>query len=380
MAALPALCFGAGFLLRHREGRGVRGALVLLTMPLATYLCHGVALGIWGVLVLVQIGVTRSRLFAARALAGFLPVLWLAAKYVSHREAEGASIAWTAGSLLGTIGYRLRSPLRFLAVFHGFTPTFGDPALRAVAPLLVLVNVAYAVALGTLCVRWAWRARRSPEGADRFLAFSVLALSVLFVALPHDAANMLNPAERLVIPAACLAAAGLSGIRREGGRSQRSATRAQYVLYGLLAAQWAYVAVWGSQAAVIGHEFLAARESYMTGEGAVVVWAEDVELPQGTGAAAPLRAIDLMTQHQVLLHQDLLQDVETQRGVRLPTTGLFRCAANAQAAVDLDALRSLNQALLLVGKPGPSTTVVNALQPTFRVARDGPGFWVLERD
>jgi hypothetical protein len=379
MAALPALCFGAGFLLRHPEGRGPRGALVLMTMPVVTYLCHGVALGIWAVLVLVQIWITRSRAFAGRALAGFLPVLWLVATYVGQRQTEGASVLWTAGSILGTIGYRLRSPLRFLSVFHGFTPTFGDPVLRTVAPVLVLVNLVYAVALGAICVRWAWQARRSPNGADRFLAVSVLGLSAAFVVLPHNVANMLNPAERLVIPAVCLAAAGFSGVH-EGVRSERSAARARYVLWGLLAAQWVYVVVWGSQAAVMGRAFLAARESYMSAGGAAVVWAEDVRLPGDVGAAGELRAIDLMTQHQVLLHQDALQDVVWRHDVRLATTGLFRCPADAQPAADPGALKSLNRPLLLVGKPGPSTAVANALRGDLKVVRDGPGFWILKPD
>jgi hypothetical protein len=97
------------------------------------------------VLLAVQCWVRRSWQLLARAAISFVPVLILLALYVSQRSAEGAAITWSAGSFGATVSYRLRSPLRFFSVFHGLAPTYDDPLLRVTAPLLVVVNVGYAL-------------------------------------------------------------------------------------------------------------------------------------------------------------------------------------------------------------------------------------------
>ena len=367
MAALPALAWGIGFLLRNPEGRGVRGAGVLLVMPMLTYLSHGTAVGVWAVLVGMQVLVRRSRGLALRALLGFVPVLALLVAYIGQRSAEGASVIWTAGGVLATIVFRLRSPLRFFGVFPGFEATFGDPALGLVAPLLVVANTGYAVAISFYGLRWAWRMRRSLDPGERWLSSSLLVLAGLFVVMPHNVANMLNPAERLLLPAVCLGAAGISGGRR--------GARRRYALYALLGAQWAYLAVWGTQAATLTDAFLQTRERYAVVPGVQVVTTDDVELPEG--AARLPRATQLMTRHHLLWHQDTLQDWVHGRAVALPQTGLFRCPAGPAAATDLAGLRSSGHVLLVIGDPERASAIAQALEPEFQVTRPGPGFWTL---
>ena len=379
LAALPVLCWGMAFLLRNPEARGLYGACLMLIMPLLTYLCHGTAVGIWAVLVVMQALVRRSRGFALRAILGFTPVLWLTAAYIRQRSGEGAGLRWIAGDVLTTISYRLRSPLRFFSVFPGFVPTFGDPALGRLAPMLMIVNVGYAVAISFYGLRWAWRARRSSDVRERWLSSSLLVLAGLFVVMPHDVAKMLNPAERLLLPAVCLGAAGLSGPPCGDQSSERRRAWTHVALYGLLGAQWAYLAVWGTQAATITAAFVQTRARYAVVPGVQVVVADEVQLPAEYTSATLPRAIELMTRHQVLLHQDMLEEWTHGRTAPLSDTGLFRCPVGSAASTDLATLRSAGPVLLLIGQPERASALAQALEASFRVMRPGPGFWTLAR-
>jgi hypothetical protein len=377
MAALPALCWGMGSLLRNPEGRGLRGTSQLLIMPLLTYLCHGTAVGIWAVLVFVQIAIRRSHGFTVRALLGFVPVVWLIEAYARQRSAEGAGVLWTAGGLLATVAYRLRSPLRFFSVFPGFVPTFADPALGWAAPVLTIVNVGYALAVVGCGLRWAWRARRASDLGERWLSCSLLVLTGLFVLMPHNVAKMLNPAERLLLPAACLAAAGLAG--RPGGHQSAARRRAwlRYAVYTLLFAQWAYLAAWGTQAASLADAFVQTRERYLNGPGVQVILADEIAVPAEYAGASPWSAVQLMPDHQVLIAQGRIEDWAHGRPIVTPDTGLFRCPPHPAAPTDLAGLRSVRQVLLLIGHPERAAALARALESHFRVTRPGPGFWTL---
>jgi hypothetical protein len=380
MAALPALCWGTGYLLRNPEGRGWRGTCLLLVMPLLTYLCHGTAVGVWAVLVIMQLFIGRSGGFALRALPGFVPVLWLIGAYIAQRSAEGARLLWSGSSIFATILYRLRSPLRFLSVFPGFVPTFADPALRSLAPLLLIVNVGYAVAIIFYGFHWAWRSRRSADPADRWLSSSLLVLAGLFVIMPHDVANMLNPAERLVLPAACLAIAGAAGAVNAGHWSERRIAWMRYALCALLCFQWTYLAVWGTQAAALAHAFVDTRERYEAIAGVRVVEVDEMQLPVDKVAQIESRlpsTIELLTHHQVLLTQGTLEDWVHGRAIVPSRTGIFRCPAAPVSPTDLAALRSDKEILLLIGEPARAAAIARALQADFRIARPGPGFWTL---
>src|SRR5262249_28456891 len=151
---------------------------------------------------------------------------------------------------------RLGAPFRFTSLLPGFVPTFADPTLQAIAPLLMVMNVVYSLVITFSGVRWAWRARRSAAPDDRWLSWSLLAFAALCVAMPYEVANMLNPAERLVLPAVCLGAAGLSVA--SGGHAS-GARRSRWLRFGLpavLVTQWMYLAVWGTQAATIASNFI----------------------------------------------------------------------------------------------------------------------------
>ena len=366
MAALPVLAFGMGFVLRHPEGRGWRGQLALCVVPTLAYLCHGTALGVWGVLVLVQLWVGRSWRFAVRAAVGLVPVFVLVLLYIAQRSSEGAGVTWSAGSLLATVVYRLRSPLRFFSVFQGFTPTYDDPSLSAIAPLLVSMNGLYGPGLALACVGWAVFGRRSVDPGARLLALSVLWLSVAFVVMPHDVAKMLNPAERLVIPLACFGAAGLSGV------VSSHQLRARSMLVALLIAPGASVATVGTRAAQAALAVAQARVR----ERAPSVQAQDVR-----GASLPARTgwASLLPRHQVLSMQGLLEAAQTRREFAMPfETGLFRCRSRQGLSHDLNGLLQSEQSLILLGERAQLDALSALLVPTHRALEKGPGYAVLQ--
>src|SRR5262249_36544521 len=154
--------------------------------------------------------------------------------------------------------------------------------------------------------------------------------------------------ERLLLPAACLAAAGLAGTPCGLQVSARLRTRLQYAAYTLLLAQWAYLAVWGTQAATMADAFVQTRERYLSGPGVQVVLADDVSPPLWS-AATYSSAVQLMPDHQVLIAQGRLEDLAHGRTIVTPDTGLFRCPTYPAAPTDVAWLRSAEQVLLLIG-------------------------------
>lgn len=369
LAALPVLCFGLGALLRNPEARGLRGIALLAIVPCVLYSCHGTALGVWGVLLAVQCWVRRSWQLLVRAALSFVPVLVLLALYISQRSAEGAAITWSAGSLGATLSYRVRSPLRFFSVFHGLAPTYDDPFLRVIAPLLVVLNVGYALWLCGVGLRWAVRARASEQAHERFLACSTLALSACFFLLPHDVAKMLNPAERLLLPAALI---GAVGYRADHGRAWL-----RRALYSILALQSLYVLVWGTHAASAASELIAVRQRY--GFDVPVVQARQLSF----AAEAPgLGAVDLLPRHQVLAMQGILEEFQAGHLVAPFDTGLFRCVRaeqNEPVGWDLEAFQRHERPLIVVGEREHTRVLADQFGRTFRTLEVGTGFILVQR-
>lgn len=372
MAALPVLCFGLGALLQNPEARGLRGIALLLIVPCVLYSCHGTALGVWGVLLLVQCCIRRSWQLLICAAVSFVPVLVLLALYVSQRSSEGAGVIWSAGSFAATASYRLRSPMRFFSVFHGLAPTYDDPSLRVLAPLLVVLNVGYALWLCVSGLRWAVRARRSADAQERFLAWSTLALCACFLVMPHDVAKMLNPAERLLLPAAVI---GAAGYRAEV--SQRATAWRQGSLYLMLAAQTLYVLVFGTRAAGAASELIAVRAR--DGFDLPVVQARQLSF----AAKAPsLGAVDVLPRHQVLAMQGLLEEFQAGHLVAPFDTGLFRCVPKDQnhpSGWDLAELRRHERPLIVLGEREHTRVLVDQLGPTFSTLKVGTGFILVQR-
>lgn len=362
MAALPVLCFGVGALLRNPEARGARGMALMLALPLLAYVCHGTAFGIWCVVLALQWWVTRSRAFALRAMLGLAPSLLLIALYVMQRNAEGASVRWLAGSVGATVLYRARSPFRFFGVFPGLAPTFDDPRLRAVAPVCVALNLLYAAAISGCGALWAWRARVSGDRAARLLALCVLALAALFVLMPHDVANMLNPAERLVLPAVAIAAAGVAG-------SARARAARRWPAYALLAAQWLYLAVFGREAALAAVDFRAERARL--GEDTRVL--HDDTLPPSAASASPA-SVALLPFHQTLAMQDVLADYAHGGGPRPFATGLFRCPTWPARPSDSARLSTSQAPLIVIGDAAHARALARELAPQHALAHAGAGF------
>jgi hypothetical protein len=196
--------------------------------------------------------------------------------------------------------------------------------------------------------------------------------------MPHDVARMLNPAERLLLPAACLGAAGICGSAFGGDLFKRRRTGLRVGLYALLGMQWVYLAVWGTQAATLTEAFVQTRERYAVLGAVSVVQADDIALPAELRVSLP-RAGELMTRHQVELHQDMLADWTHGRSIAPPVVGLFRCPAGPAEPTDLAALKTSEHVLLVIGDPGRTASLARALAPEFHVVRRGPGFWALVR-
>lgn len=374
MAALPALGFGIGALLRNPECRGARGFALLTALPICLYTCHGTALGVWGLLLVVLCVVRRSWSLLLRAALSAIPVLVLVVLYAVQRHDEGASITWSAGSFAATALYRLRSPLRFFSLFHGLAPTYDDASLHAVAPMLVVLNVGYAIGLCVVGLRWALRARRSEAWDDRFVALGLLWLSACFVLLPHDVAKMLNPAERLLLPAALLGALGLAGAPGRSGVSRVRWLRAG--LWSLLALQGLYALVWGSRAAGAAAELVRARGRY--GFDAVVVQARQLRFAP---PAPALGAVGLLPRHQVLAMQGMLAAWRAGRVVAPFDTGLFRCNLHQSdpSGWDLETFEARERPLVLLGERAQTQGVADQLAPAYREVEVGMGYCVLQR-
>jgi hypothetical protein len=212
------------------------------------------------------------------------------------------------------------------------------------------------------------------------LSSSLLVLAGLFVIMPHDVANMLNPAERLVLPAACLAVAGASGAPGTGHFSERRIAWMRHALCALLCVQWTYLAVWGTQAAALAQAFVDTRERYAVIARVRVVQVDEMQLPVENVDHSETRlssTIELLTHHQVLLTQDTLEDWVHGRPIVPSRTGVFRCPAAPVSPPDLAALRSEKEVLLLIGEPARAAAVAHALEADFQITRPGPGFWTL---
>jgi hypothetical protein len=374
LAALPILCFGVGYLLRQPEAPGWRGSSMLVLVPLLAYCCHGTALGVWGVVLLVQLWVGRSARFARRAAIGCGPMLILVLLYTSQRLGEGAHITWLNGSFVGTLSYRLRSPFRFFGPFQGLLPTFDDPWLRRVAPLLVATDFLYVAAISFMGICWAWRARRSTEPSDRLLSGVVLVLLAVFLLLPHDVAKMLNPAERLCLPIAFFAAAGLAA---PSGAPQRRWLRRLCSL--LVLAQLGYLAIWGTQAALAGRDYLRAWDRFNDPAGITVVPTDAIAMP----LTASTGAVWLLTRHQVLAQQGMLRDWPNGKLEAPFDTGLFRCPLLPLRSHQVAALRAADapeRTLMLIGgDTARANAIAEALAPIWKPIASGPGFVTLRR-
>jgi hypothetical protein len=377
LAALPLLCFALGYLLRNPEAEGWRGGVLLWLIPLLAYTCHGTALGIWIVLVAVQFWVRRSSRFACKACLGLVPVLLLGLAYTHERIGEGAGVVWSAGDVASTLSYRARSLFRFFSLFHGFVPNFGDPLLRVLAPLLVVLNVSFTAAVSCAGIVWAWRRRNSRDPGERLIAYSVLVLTALFCVLPHNVAKMLNPAERLLLPAAFFAAAGIAG-RAHTRTASRHRARLRIGVGVLAIAQLAYVILFGSRAAAAAADFVSAVLSYRK-VGEVQVLPDD---QLTSDFVQPKSALNLLTRHQVLANQATLLDAQQGHVHSAFETGLFRCTQPTAAVPSLQAAQSgeqLGPILILIGERERSVYLAHALAPVFRSVRAGAGFWVLSR-
>jgi hypothetical protein len=213
------------------------------------------------------------------------------------------------------------------------------------------------------------RSRASEQAHERFLACSTLALSACFFALPHDVAKMLNPAERLLLPAALIGAVGY--------RADRARAWQRAALHFILLAQAVYVLVWGTRAASAASELIAARQRY--GFDVPVVQARQLSVaPKAPG----LGAVDLLPRHQVLAMQGMLEEFQAGHLVAPFDTGLFRCVRadrNEPIGWDLTALQRHERPLIVLGEREHTRVLVAQFGRTLRTLEVGTGFILVQR-
>ncbi|MDO9711828.1 hypothetical protein [Paracraurococcus lichenis] len=195
---LGLVILGAWLLLP--EGRRVQ-ARAILPFSLALFFTHAMVFAAFGLLVGLT-ALLRRRI--AGAVLGLLPAAGLTLWYVLAGAGANATEPGSTGGLLGFIAYKLYTFAK-LGPYHNFVfLEGGDAALR---PWLyragIAANLVFAAGLGVLLalgLRGAFRAGRRPWPV---LATAALLLAG-FAVLPDLVQNVVNPGERLLLPALLL--------------------------------------------------------------------------------------------------------------------------------------------------------------------------------
>jgi hypothetical protein len=178
---------------------GRRGdTAVLLGFGLVLFFTHFMAFAAFALLAGAEALLAR-RLRAA--ILGLAPAALLAAWYVAANAGGNATEPGQAGGLAGFVGYKLYTFAK-LGPYHNFVfAEGGDILLR---PALywagVAVNLAFAAGLAAalgLGLRAAIRARRLPAAT----LLGCVPLLLAFALLPDLVQNVVNPGERLLLPA-----------------------------------------------------------------------------------------------------------------------------------------------------------------------------------
>jgi hypothetical protein len=191
-----ALLLFAGWFLLPELRRMAAGAV--LAFGLLIFLSHAAVFAAFCLLVWVQALADRR---LRGAVLGLAPVLVLAGWYALTELREGAEPPAGFGGLSTFLAYKAYT-LAKLGPYHNFVfSQGGDESLR---PALYwagsAANLIYTAGLGGTLALGLWRALRHHSLA-RAPALAALLLFAVFLVLPKMVQHVVNPGERLMIPA-----------------------------------------------------------------------------------------------------------------------------------------------------------------------------------
>jgi hypothetical protein len=346
--ALVVLFAGQGLVLRSAERPSLGVLLRLALISIVLYFCHGAGYGAWLIFLAAYAWVARS----ARTRLGFpiavAPSLALAALYAAARsgEAKPIIVGWSV-SEVGMVGAeKLWLLFKFLAPFQGFYP-FLDARWTW---LLVIANL-FAVALASRAVLRAWKFGVCSQGLQERAILTTLAwYGAAFVLAPRNVGGLINPAERLVLPAFQLALAALVPV--VAASSASSARAASLASWLLLAMQGVYLQLYGGMVSgQLAHAYDRLR-GYAQQAPLSVLHESHFQFE---GHAHPQRPPlwQLLPMHYPMLRISYYASLEAGRPVSIFETGLFRCALP----------RLENTARSLVALPASEPVVIVGWQP-----------------
>lgn len=359
---------GAAYLIRNDDAARPR---TLAVFSLLLYLAHGAALFAWLVLLATFAGVRRDRARWRTAALALLPVLPLGLVYAAARRSLGPWVRYADGPSFGWLSFLSLKGSTFtsmLALVHGFDPLY--TRIAPFVPLLVAVNFAF-IALLLVLMRSALRGGVS--GKPWWWAAGVILFVVCLVA-PRHLAGLVNPGERLVLPALFLIALEARPPARPG-RWELAFAVALFVCQAVV-----FMHAREAQAAVSA--FASALERESCGRSLGVVPASHFDF----GAARPARKIPpgwlLLPRHYPLLWQPINIERERDQAAPIFDTGLYqyrgpRTRFDSWALLDKGALPEV---LAVAGSVEARTPIAVHLQGHYRERAQGEGFTLLEAE
>lgn len=317
--SLLVLYSGQGFVLRRIGREDVGTWLLVAAISTLIFFCHGAGYGLWLMFLTVCVWRARRIRTALACAAAVAPSVVLVAVYTLSRVAEPGTVVegWSPIDLVLGFGKKLWLLFKFLAPFQGFYP-FMDEQL---AWILVLANL---LAIGfVLYTAWHWiRERERSSNPILQTMRDLLALYALaFVLAPPQLGGLLNPAERIVLPAFHLALAYFAAARPEQAAAPRPSTLR--VAWALLALQAIYIHGYGGFASV---QLAAAYErlrEYAVRTTAVVLHESHFRFEGRQHPARPL-AWQLLPLHFPMLRITYYARLEAGEPLPIFETGLFR--------------------------------------------------------
>jgi hypothetical protein len=366
--SLAVFCAASEYVLRERERVS---ALRLSIYALVLYACHAMTLCAWALLACVV--AWQQRREHARALPKVVlalsPALALGLFYTARvaRESEIVAGASSLGlqQLGGFVAYKLGTLLQWFSPFAALHPLY-EPLRAFMVPLLVL-NIACTV---VLCWVMGLSLQRSLRAREP-IGVVALVLLVAFALAPRALGGLINPGERLLLPAVlllALAAPALKALRF-----------APQVLAALFTLQLCYLGAYGSLAAERLERMQVALDEHAAARPFAVITESHFDFGAVPRPSAAPPAWKLLPRHHPFLHHAFTFTGDT-RTAPIFETGLFeyRGADRVLSSFVEIELGELPEVLLVVGDPKGSAVIAQRLGGRYVEAASGEGFVLLE--
>jgi hypothetical protein len=375
--ALAVLFWGQGLALRRFDVFDRKTCVGLAEVSLTIYFCHGAAYVAWLVFLGVLALVSGTRRTALRLTLVLAPSLVAAVAYALGRGVGpgGASTQWHAYASLPTLlGDKLWTLIKFACPFQGLYP-YLNPALAwtfAAANLLVLaICVAALVRLWKLA-----RARERPADSRlRVIGWTILAYFALFCLAPRSIGGLINPSERMLLPAFYLLLT--ASVALAPAVLPARARVASVAAACMLALQALYLHAYAGGVAERLQSAFDRIAPYTRDAGLVTLHESHFKFEGRPHPERPL-SWSLLPLHYPMLRLTYYAELSRDRPVPIFDTGLFRSELRP-VPNDVSFASSLAQrTVVIVGRPEGSEAIVAALKvPVTRLADDGLSYLVL---